>query len=301
MEKILKHYKNPRLNIWVDFENPSDAEIKLLETRFGFHHLAVEDVRHGQQRPKMEDYGNYSFITLRVPSEKAREGATQFNIFLGHNFLVTVNRETIPSEQNVIERCNKNPQLLLKGADFVLYTILDTFVDNMFPKIAELDDRVDDLEDRIFEEQSTELLEELFKLKRDVVQYRRVIWPLRDVLNVLARRDSSFVHEKNTVYFRDVYDHLVRLSESIDSIRDVITSAMEAYLSVVSNNLNAVMKKLAVITAMVMVPALIAGIYGMNFKYMPELELREGYFFALGAMLASVGTLFFYFKKRQWI
>ncbi|MFA6048785.1 MAG: magnesium/cobalt transporter CorA [Candidatus Micrarchaeia archaeon] len=302
LDRIVKYYKDPRVNIWIEVEAPTPAELKLLETRFGFHHLTVEDILHGNQRPKIDDYHSYSFITVRVPSEKARDGSTQFNVYLGHNFLVTVNMIPVPSEQIAIDRCAKNPQLLLRGADFVLYTILDSFVDSMFPEINKLNDRVDRMEDRIFtEQQSTEVLEAVFRLKHDAVRYRRIIWPLRDVLNVLSRRDSRYVSERNIAYFRDIYDHLIRLSESIDAIRDIISSAMEAYLSVVSNNLSGIMKKLAAITAIIMVPSLVAGIYGMNFQHMPELDSPMGYYFALGIMATSAITLAIYFRKRQWL
>ncbi len=302
LEKILRHFKNPRVNVWIDFENPSVDELRMLETHFGFHPLAVEDVTHGHQRSKLEDYGTYSFIVIRVPTETTPEGSTQFNIFLGHNFLVTANIHSVPIEQKAIDRCAKNPRLLLRGADFVLYTLLDCFVDAMFPKMNELDDKVDDLEDEIFKTQNTDVIEDLFNLKHEIVRYRRLIVPMRDVLNVLSRRDSPFVSEKNTVYFRDVYDHLVRLTETADSLRDVATSAMEAYLSAVSNNLNAIMKKLAAITVIIMVPALISGIFGMNFA---ELEIIEAggfsFYVLLALMAASAIGFFFYFRIRKWI
>lgn len=301
LDVIVREFKDPEHNIWIDIENPSEDEYKLLEEQFKFHPLATEDIKKGGQRSKIEDYGNYAFIVLLLPSDKNHGRTVQLNVFIGNNFLVTVISEAMVAQQTILYRYTKNPQNLLKGADFVLYTIVDSLVDGMFPRLTELNDKLDELEDRIFEEQESGVLKDLFYLKKEIVRFRRLVGPLRDVLLVLSRRDYAFVSEKNIAYFRDVYDHLIRLSESIDSSRDIMTGAMEAYLSTISNKLNNAMKKLTAITAIIMVPGLIAGIYGMNFQAIPELQWEHGYYFSLVLMALSVITILAVFKFKKWI
>ena len=286
---------------WVDFENPTQEELGLLEKRFGFHRLAVEDVAKGRQRPKIENYKGYDFIVLRTPA-KDQASAHQFNVFLSDSYLVTVNLHPVPEEAAAIEKASKNPEILKRGPDAVLYNLLDAFVDAYFPALKELDDQVDRIEDEIISgKASPEVLHRLLRLKRRAANLRRITWPMRDLASSLARGESNYIGKDNLIYFRDVHDHLVRIVEQVDVTRDMITTTMEAYLSVVSNNLNIVMKKLTAIATILFVPALIAGVYGMNFQNMPELKWEHGYYYALGLMGIVTLALIIYFRKKEWL
>ncbi|MFH0922743.1 MAG: magnesium transporter CorA family protein, partial [Candidatus Micrarchaeota archaeon] len=194
-----------------------------------------------------------------------------------------------------------NPNILARGADFAVYSILDAIVDAFFPILREMDDEIDDIEEQIFKNPDAKLLSRLFQLKRRIMLLRRIVWPLRDILNVLARRDFEFVSEKNASYFRDVYDHLIRLTETTDSARDMITSSMEGYLSMVSNNLNVIMKKLAAFAAILLAPSLIAGVYGMNFEHIPNSQAQHGFYEVIAIMAATVMLLYWYFKRKEWL
>lgn len=297
----LKSMRQKRNMTWIDFESPTEAEKKALREKFKFHPLSVDDALNENQRAKIEAYDDYVFIVVRALSKNPEAEGEQLNIFLGKNFLVTFNLRSVPSHDLVFERARLNPNILTRGPDFAVYTILDAIVDEFFPLLQKMDSEVDAIEEDIFKNPSNALLSKLFKLKRRIMLLRRIIWPLRDILNVLARRDFEYVSEKNASYFRDVYDHLIRLTEMTDSVRDLLTASMEGYLSVVSNNLNVIMKKLAAFATILLVPSLIAGIFGMNFLHIPELQSERGFYEALALMFLAVMLLYFYFKRNDWL
>ncbi|MFH1285903.1 MAG: magnesium/cobalt transporter CorA [Candidatus Micrarchaeota archaeon] len=299
--EMARQLLNAKSIIWVDLSEPTQEEIKLLETTFNFHPLTIEDILHENQRPKIETYDDYAFIAIRTLSPETPDLTYQLNFYLGKTFIVSVNQHPIKAVKTIIEKCSQNPLYLKRGPDFLLYSILDAVVDDVFPKLIELDDNIEEIESKIFESPSQEQLNMLFGLKRKALLVRKVMWPMRDIFNVLARLDTDFIRKSNHPYFRDVYDHTIRITEMLDMDRELITNSMEAYLSIVSNNLNIIMKKLASIAAIVMVPTLIAGVYGMNFKVMPEVEWAYGYYFALALMGGSVLLLFIYFKRRGWL
>ncbi len=298
MASVLKARKQ---TIWIDFEEPTERELKLLVDKFGFHPLTYEDVVHGGQRPKIDDYDEYAFIIVRGVGVNGIDAAPQLNIYLDRTFIVTVNKQPIKGLNETLDKARRNPLLLKRGPDFVAYSVLDAIVDEFFPLIQELDDKIDELEDRIFVRPDNKILQKLFQLKHRTISIRRVAWPMRDILNILARRDFRFVKAENAVYFRDVYDHLVRITDMTDTLRDILTTSMEGYLSVISNNLNVVVKKLTALTALIMIPALIASVYGMNFVNMPELQWENGYYFSLGLMLVSAVVAYAYLKWRNWV
>jgi magnesium transporter len=300
-DEMAREIKAAKHTIWVDFEKPTEKELGYLHSKFGFHPLTHEDVMHENQRPKIDDYDKYAFIVVRGVGEGGVEDTSQLNIYLSRTFIVTVNRRPIMGEEEVIAKVRRNPLILKRGPDFVAYSLLDAVVDEFFPVLQDLDDKLDDIEDRIFVKTDIKTLEKLFKIKRRVIAVRRVAWPMRDILNILARRDFRFIKADNAIYFRDVYDHLVRISEMTDTLRDMITSGMEGYLSVISNNLNVIMKKLTAITALIMVPALIAGIFGMNFDNIPELHGEWGFYWSLVLMFLAVVATFAYLKWNDWV
>ncbi|MBI3587851.1 magnesium/cobalt transporter CorA [Candidatus Micrarchaeota archaeon] len=294
--------KAGRHAVWLEVDNPSKGELESVAQALGLHHLTVEDVLDGNQRPKFEDYGSYAFIIARGISGEKADSTAQLAIYLGKNFVVTVNSEEVKGLSEAVRRVHDNPLLLSHGADFVAYLVLDAIVDGYFPVLEQLDDEVEKFEDGLFSSpQGIRSLESLFAVKRKLLYLRKAAWPMRDLLNALARRDFKYVSERNSLYFRDVYDHLLRVSESTDSLRDLVTSAMEGYLSVVSNNLNAIMKKLTSITAILLLPALIAGIYGMNFPDIPLIHGPNGFYYAMAIMAALTAGAFLYAKSRDWL
>lgn len=297
LKKLLRSQKN---NVWVDFENPTRKEIGFLESEFGFHPLTVEDILHGRQRPKVEDYQKYAFIIMRAFKPNATS-TEQLSVYLGKNFIFTVNLKPIESLNNVFDRARKNPLILKRGPDFVLYTVMDSIADDLFPRLDAIGIEIDEVEDKIFTQPDNHVLAKLFSLKRKTIKLRRLSFPMREIANTLARRDFKFMSEHNSAYFRDVYDHLLRITESTESNRELIASSMEAYLSVISNNLNSVMKKLASITVIIMLPTLIASIYGMNIRGLILANDPLSFEIILGIMAIAAMGSYYHLHKINWI
>ena len=223
---------------------------------------------------------------------------SELDLLLGRGWIVSVHYGPLPGLINNSQLHERIPAALGRGADFLLYTLVDLVVDSYFPVMDDVEDEIDSLEDRLLLRAHPGVMNRLLSLKRSIVHIRRAVTPQREVLNQLTRHDFPFVRPENLVYFRDVYDHLIRIVEELDSLRDILSSVLEIHLASTSNQLNATMKRLTAYgTIFVMITA-IAGIYGMNFKFMPELEWRYGYFVVLGVMAAISLGLYFYFKKR---
>lgn len=295
-----KYVHDKKHNVWINFENATPEENEYLAS-LGFHPLSVEDTVKGKQRPKIDDYEDYGYIVIRTLETDEKGHNAQLSIFLGKTFVVTYASALVPSLERVMSDLKRKPNLLTKGHDFLAYAIVDALVDDFFPILEKLDDEVDDLEDAIFEKNDPKVIARLFRLKRRVVEIRRIVWPMRDILNVLSRRDYDYINEKTALYFRDVYDHLIRISDMTDTLREIVTNAMEGYLSVVSNNLNFIMKRLTAITVVIMLPTLIASVYGMNVINLPFAQEKSGFWEIMAVMTAvTLGSLY-YFKKREWL
>jgi magnesium transporter len=295
---------DPAILLWLDLEAPTAEEQAQLLGPFAFHPLALEDVEHAHQRPKIEQYQHGYFMILYAIGIEPDGGAIRADeiaLFVGERYLVTVHAAPVPALAEVAARWRVGQPDPAAGISTLLHSLLDTLVDDYFPVVDELGDRIDDLEDRVFSQDDGEALQPLFQLKKDLLVVRRIVAPERDVVNVLLRRELPFLQGEHLLYYQDVYDHLSRLTESVDTLRDLLSSAMEAYLSVVSNRLNQVMKTLTAISAMLMSVALVAGIYGMNFRYMPELQWQYGYPLTLGVMLALFVGLGLYFRRKGWL
>lgn len=296
--EIKEHLKTKK-PIWIDVEAPTKDELDFLEREFKFHHLAIED-SISDQRAKIDEYGKYCFIIIHALDQTVL-APVQLNFFLSKNYLVTIHQKSVNVIKVIEERCKRNSLILSKGTDFLVYSIFDFVVDEFFPLMDQLEDQIDDVEDKIFESPNPKVLSDLVQLKRKMFSVRKIIWPLRDVLNMLSRGDFKYVRPSHTIYFRDVYDHVTRMIDIIDVCRELVTTGMEGYLTTISNYLNFIMKKLTSFTVILMVPSLIAGIYGMNFENMPELRTPYGYLFALVTMIISVIVLYSYFHKKDWI
>ena len=290
--------------VWLDIQDPQERDLALLREEFHFHLLAIEDVTRLHERPKLDSYESYYFMVFYCISYNKRGerlDIQSMNLFIGSNYLVSVHSGEITAIGDTIKRWQQNQEDFGHDAGALLYALLDAIVDDYFPVIDRLAERVEAMEEQIFQHFQESALQQVFTLKRDLLKVRRIVAPERDVLNVLIRREVP-IFERNTIlYLQDVYDHIVRITDSIDTYRDLLSSALDAFLSVQSNRLNQIVKVLTTASIVLMTDALIAGIYGMNFEFMPELHSPYGYPAALGLMLVlSVGLVAF-FRWRKWL
>ena len=291
--------------LWVDVQEPDQATLEaLLEQRFGFHELAAEDSLSLNTLPKYDAFTDYDFFIFRAVDVNLNvHGSQTYKLaaFLGRNFLFTIHRSQMQPIDDVCNRLPSDARLLTNGPDFLLYSIVDQMVDAHFPLLERIDEYVDTLQDSIFTEASPKHLDELLHLKRDVNILRRQSMPQRELLNQLSRGDAQFIQKRFLIYFRDIYDHMFRISETIDVERDMMAGTMEAYLSVVANRTNEIMKVLTIFSAVMLPLTLIAGIYGMNFGNEPELHWKYGYWYALGLMAITAAVMMIWFWRRGWI
>jgi magnesium transporter len=291
--------------LWVDIQEPDQETIEpLLEERFGFHELAAEDTLSPSTLPKYDSFSAYDFFIFRTVDVNVSDHQSEtykIAAFLGSNFLFTVHRRPLRAIDDVGSRLKGDRRPFERGVDFLLYTIVDQMVDAHFPLIEQIEEAVDDLQERIFDNADEMHLDELLHLKRDINVLRRHTLPQRELLNQISRGDARFIQREHLIYFRDTYDHMFRISETIDVDRDQMTGTMDAYLSVVANRTNDTMKVLTIFSAIMLPLTLIAGIYGMNFEHMPELKWVRGYPFALGLMAGTALIMLIWFWKSGWV
>lgn len=290
--------------IWADVSDPTSHDFEELVEEFGFHHLSIEDCQNEHQRPKVEEYEGYYFIVLyeaELVGASDRLELRELNIFLGRNYLVTVHSRPIRAIATASRLWHEWTDRAEQGAGLLAYLLIDGIVDDYLPLLDIMSDRMDDLEDSIFGEWRAESIEEIFGIKKKLLYLRRAITPLRDVFNMLLRREQPIFPREIHIYFQDVFDHLIRVADTIDTLRDMLGSTMDAYLSVSGNRMNKIMKRLTSISTILMSVTLVAGIYGMNFTLMPELRWRYGYVYALGSMVVIGLVLYVYLKKIKWI
>jgi len=300
--------------IWVDLESPTTDEFQLLHEVFDFHPLAVEDAMRPHQRPKVDEFEGYFFlvadeVTLQLPSDgnvsASKDGESddvqsrQLSAFLGRNYLVTVHIEPVKAVGSLRERCDHNHRLLEKGPDYLLYMLLDGLVDGYFPLLDLLDDLMDNLEDRIVGKPEHGILGTIFRLKRDLTRLRRFAAPLREVLQTLTTRDFPNIQPGTLPYFRDVADHLFRIYETLDSYRDLMSNMLDAHLSQVSNQMNRVMQRLAVVATIFLPITFITGVFGMNFAVQPW--LNTSVWFWLFMMACMVAVIYGWLRHRHWV
>jgi magnesium transporter len=291
--------------VWLDIFDPTEADIALLRDEFDLHPLAIEDVERRHQRAKIDTYPDqHMIVAYEVLGAAAGERSFdlgELHVFAGPGYVVTVRWVGSPAIEEVERQFRQRPGAVASTPGALLYSILDAVVDGYFPLLDRVSDKIEELEDRIVEGEATgSTLRAVLDLKRELLELRRVLSPQRDVANALLRRDLPLVDDAGVPYFQDLYDHLVRVLDQLDLQRDLVASALEANLTVTSNNLNAVMKRLTAFTVILMVPTLIAGIYGMNFHFMPELSWPLGYGFALGVMAAAMIGAGLWFKRNDW-
>jgi magnesium transporter len=301
--EISEYVKRPECFVWVALKDPEPAELAEMQEEFGLHELAVEDATRGHQRPKIEEYGDSVFAVLHVPQLRADEvHKGELDLFVGRNYVLSVRHGFEPGFQAVRDRVETEPDLLRVGAGFVFYAIMDNVVDRYFPLVDALEVELERIEARIFSDELARAnLRELYDLKYKLMAVRHAVEPLIDVLHKLygGRVPSMCVGVQD--YFRDVYDHLLRVSQQLDGLQNMVVTAMSVNLSTINMATTEVTKRLAAYAALVAVPTLIAGIYGMNFKFMPELQQPWGYPLALGLMVGIDSVLWWRFRKAGWL
>ena len=289
--------------VWIGLYEPSEEILEKVQEEFGLHELAVEDAHSAHQRPKLEQYGDSIFVVLRTAQmsndHHVELGETHF--FVGTNFIVVIRHGSSVPYVEVRTRCESTPEHLKNGQGFVLYAVMDFIVDRYFPVVHDLEHDLEKIEHKIFKQKPTrETTEQIYDLKRELLEVKRSVSPLVDICNRLMRFDYKCISEETRPYFRDVYDHAVRINEMIDNTRELVNSAMEANFSLISISQSDVGKKFAGWAAIIAVPTMIAGFYGMNFKFMPELSWHYGYYAVVGVTLAICLTLYFLFRRSGW-
>ncbi len=307
-DEISDYVSRPDCFVWVALREPGPGELAVMQHEFNLHELAVEDARHGHQRPKIEDYGESLFAVLQTvaiakdPETPGELVVGELDIFVGANYVLSVRNRTERGFSDVRARCEREPELLRHGAAYVLYTLMDAVVDRYFPVLDALELELEQVEERIFAGQNNRaIIESLYKLKQKLMTLKHAAGPLLEATGKLYGGRVPHLCAGLQDYFRDVYDHLIRLNQSIDSLREMVTTAISVNLSLLTIAENEVTKRLAGYAALVAVPTMIAGIYGMNFKHMPELDWSLGYPMAIASMVVIDVWLFWRFRKARWL
>ena len=291
----------PACHVWFDVMAQSEDDFTWLERTFHFHPLTIDDCRQHDARAKLSDYEGYLFITLHTPiTIEGETTSDEIHIFLSEHYFVTVH----DTPNNVVDMLAsiqlKNFQLSEWGTSFLFYRLGDLAIDAYFPVLDEVGDRVDDLEDRIVSVATRDQLNDIFKLKHDLGFLRKTLGPMREVFNALMIRRYPAVDERALVYLRDVYDHVVRFYDIIDTYRDLASSALDTYLSSVSNNLNDVMKRLTIITTIFMPLTFVTGFFGMNFTHLP-IDSDLVFWIAMATMMMSAGAMLIFYRRHHWL
>ncbi len=304
IDKISETLQQQDKFVWVGLHEPDEEVLRQIQIEFKLHDLAIEDAHNAHQRPKLEPYGDTIFIVLRTAQMNKDHhidfGETHF--FLGANFIVNVRHGSSISYKEVRSKCEDTPDLLSKGPAFALYAVMDSIVDQYFPVIEALEQELIQVEEEIFgNKPSRNTTQRIYMLKRELLEVKRAITPLIDISNRLMRFDIKLIPDDTRPYFRDVYDHAMRINEMLDNTHDLVKAALEANFSLTSISQNEVSKKFAGWAAIIGVPTMIAGIYGMNFEDMPELHWVYAYPVVLTVTVCLCIVLYFVFKRSGWL
>ena len=296
--------REPDVFTWIGLYEPTEEEFESIRTEFSLHELAVEDSIHAHQRPKLELYGSLVFVVLKTaryvdPKEVVQLG--EILIFVGHDYIITVRHGSASSLHGVREALEADPEQLSHGPGAVLHAIVDKVVDDYEPALLGLSQDIEEVENEVFSPERTNPAERIYKLKREVLEFNRATGPLVDSVDRLARGKYEQIPSNISTYFRDVNDHLLRVHEQLEGDRDLLTSVLEANLAQITVQQNQDVRKISAIVALLAVPTMIAGIYGMNFEHMPELGWSFGYPLILGLMVSACSFLYWRFKKAGWL
>src|SRR3989338_63739 len=297
--------KNRPTVAWINIDGIHQSEIlgKLGEG-FGLHPLIVEDILNTDQRPKIEEFEGYNYIVLKTLQFHGNNGeiiAEQVSLILGPNFVISFQEKEVDIFHAIMESLRTNKGRIRKiGADYLAYCLLDAIVDNYFTIMETLGEKIESLENELVSNPNPQMAHTIYNLKRNMILLRRSVWPLREVISRLERGESLLIKESTRIYLKDVYDHTIHIIDTLETFREMATEMLEIYLSSISNRLNTVIKVLTLIATIFMPLTLITGIYGMNFKYMPELGWRWGYPTVLLVMAGAGIAMVYYFKKKKW-
>src|SRR5438552_2700477 len=303
LNRVHEILKEPNQFVWIALHEPSEETLIRVQQEFGLHDLAIEDAHSAHQRPKIEMYGDSLFVVLRTAHMNHQHidfGETHF--FVGDNYIVSVRHKSSVSYANVRTMCEHSPHLLSKGPGFALYAVMDFIVDQYFPVVHGLEMELEGIEDKIFKVKPTrETTEQIYQLKRDLLEVKRAVSPLVDVCNRLMRFEIKCISEETRPYFRDVYDHVVRINEMVENTRELLNTALEANFSLISISQNDVSKKFAGWAAIIAVPTMVTGFYGMNFHFIPEVEWQFGFYAILLLTIGICVLLYYFFRRSGWL
>jgi magnesium transporter len=303
--QISDYLKRPGCFVWVALADPTQEELAEMQEEFDLHELAVEDARHGHQRPKIEEYGDSLFVVLHTveftPIDEIKIG--EVDIFVGRNYVLSVRSRTERGFKEVRARAERDPELLKHGSGYVLYALMDAVVDRYFPVLDAIESELERVEEHLFQEGASprENIEALYYVKQQLTTLRHATGPAQEHSGKLFGGRVPFACHGLTEYFRDVYDHLARINQAIDAARETTNTAIQVALAMVNMGHGEITKSLAAYAALVAVPTMIAGVYGMNFEHMPELKWTFGYPLSIAAMVGIDAFLFFRFRKAGWI
>ncbi|MFH1820899.1 MAG: magnesium/cobalt transporter CorA [Methanobacteriota archaeon] len=291
---------------WINMDGVHQAEIvKQLGDYFGMHPLVLEDILHTDQCPKMEDFGNYIFTVLKMLYHDEQSNETvmeQVSLILGPNFVISFQEKEGDVFDPIRERIRSNKGRIRKmGTDYLAYALMDAIVDGYFLILEKIGEKVEFIEEKLVTNPKPETLHAIHNLKRELIFLRKSVWPLREVVSGLERGESPLIKDTTKVYLRDIYDHTIQVIDTVETLRDMVSGMIDIYLSSVSNKMNEVMKVLTIIATIFIPLTFVAGIYGMNFRFMPELEWGMGYPLVLLLMLAVSISMLFYFRGKKWL
>ena len=311
IEEIIPYLKTSNIT-WINIDGLHEIDIfEKIGDYFNIHPLVLEDILNTDQRPKMEDYEKYVFFVLKMLNSNDKKQiikSEQISIILGRNFVLSF--QEVPGDvfDTIRARIRNNKGKIRKmGPDYLVYSLIDSIVDNYFTILEKVSDKIEILEENLVKNPTPDILQQIYNLKREMIHLRRSVWPLRELINNLLREESRLIKKTTHIYLRDLYDHTIQVIDTIETFRDMISGMLDIYMSSVSNKMNEIMKVLTIFAAIFIPLTFIAGIYGMNFNQeaspfnMPELNWAYGYFFALSLMVILVTVLLIYFKKKKWI
>ncbi|MFO8165571.1 MAG: magnesium/cobalt transporter CorA [Thermodesulfobacteriota bacterium] len=299
-------FKNKPTVTWINIDNIHQVEVmEKIGAHFGIHQLTLEDIMNTGQRPKMEDFEDYIFMVVKMIyyDENDNEIKTeQISLLIGPTFVISFQEKEGDVFNPIRDRIRKAQGRIRKmKADYLAYALIDTIVDHYFVVLEKLGEKIEDIEEALITNPTPETLQNIHTLKRELIFMRKSIWPLREVVNKMERGESSLIDKSIEVYLRDIYDHTIQVVDTIETFRDMVSGMLDIYLSSISNKMNEVMKVLTIIATIFIPLTFIAGIYGMNFKYMPELEWYWGYAVALILMGLIAFAMVLYFRNKKWL
>ncbi len=299
-------FKETSTVTWINIDGVHDVDIiQKLGENFGLHPLVLEDIVHTQQRPKMEEFENYIYVVLKmlyIDEESKETQIEQVSLIFGENYVVSFQEKQGDIFEPIRTRIRNGKGRIRKmGTDYLAYSLIDAVVDNYFSILEKDGEKIEELEDKVVTDPKPETLQEIHKLKREMIFLRRSVWPLRELVNLLERSESRLIQKSTRIYLRDIYDHTIQVIDTLETYRDMLSGMHDTYLSSISNRMNEVMKVLTIIATIFIPLTFIAGIYGMNFEFMPELKWHWAYFGVWGVILVVALVMLMFFKRRKWL